>query len=202
MGNELDVYSEWENKDIIAKAPKVEEALYSYGRFRDVSTGEVLDFDSPTSHGDNLAPSNIKKLTDREGRIEGYETTVKTGEITTTLTNIIIAGIKGSGKTSFLERHSINKLSYTEVTSLKQENASLKTTIEKLRNQAHELQELLSEKYSAKKLLTLCISASIALGFNLVAWYDFGVYLIHPALTIIGLIGTVGFGILSFWRSK
>jgi hypothetical protein len=95
-----------------------------------------------------------------------------------------------------------SKLANASEDLLAKENIELKTIIENLGNQIHELQELLSEKYASKKLLMVCITASIALAFNLVTWSGFGIYFVHPILTIIGLIGTVGFGCLAFWRGK
>ncbi len=49
-------------------------------------------------------------------------------------------------------------------------------------------------------LIALWISATIALSFNLAAWYDVGVYVLHPSLTIVGLIGMLGFPILFYLR--
>ncbi len=52
------------------------------------------------------------------------------------------------------------------------------------------------------RLLMICITGTYALGFNLAAWYDYGVYVIHPSLTGILLTGTMGFGIMVYWEKR
>lgn len=74
--------------------------------------------------------------------------------------------------------------------------------LEEVSNENEKLKKLLSAKYSTKKLLIVCITASIALGFNLASWYNRDLFLVHPALAIPLLIGAIGFGILAYWRIK
>lgn len=65
-----------------------------------------------------------------------------------------------------------------------------------------ELREILSKRFPARRLFLITTTASIALIANLLAWFQYGTYIIHPALATIVLVGTLGFSGLAYWREK
>jgi hypothetical protein len=75
-----------------------------------------------------------------------------------------------------------------------------KLSIENLEKENRELRKLLDDKYSAKELLVIFCFISIALGLSLVGWFTLNIKLIHPAISIPILIGSIGFIILTIWR--
>ena len=74
--------------------------------------------------------------------------------------------------------------------------------MQKHENKYKEIQKLLSEKYTSKQLFTVSISAIAALGFNLITYFSYGIYLVHPTLTVPGLICAALVGYLAHVRSK
>lgn len=64
------------------------------------------------------------------------------------------------------------------------------------------LRNILSNKYSKKSLLSISASSSMAFLLSLVAWFDLGIHLMHPIISIMGLIGAISFFILSLWRKN
>ncbi len=53
-----------------------------------------------------------------------------------------------------------------------------------------------------QQLIAVWISIGIALAVNLACWYDTGMYVLHPYLTIICMIGVYGFAILVFFGKR
>jgi hypothetical protein len=73
---------------------------------------------------------------------------------------------------------------------------------EALAKENKELRNLLDAKYSAKNLLYISLSISIALSYSLYAWYFLSIPLIHPVISIPILVASLGFSLLAYWRLK
>lgn len=80
--------------------------------------------------------------------------------------------------------------------------AALRAELSRARSEAEAMRDLVSASYTARILFIG--SGTAALGFivSLVAWYEGGVLVIHPALAMLGLVVSCGFVVLAVWRSR
>jgi hypothetical protein len=74
--------------------------------------------------------------------------------------------------------------------------------ISKILQENEELKKILNEKYSVKTLFIFSALASVFLIFSILVWFLAHTPLIHPAISIPLLIGSISFTSLSFWRMK
>lgn len=96
-----------------------------------------------------------------------------------------------------------------QIAALSRHNADLAKTCEHmaceldaLAREAESMRNLLSDRFPARRIFFISSTLSVAFLFALLAHFSAHVFIMHPAVASLGLIGSVAFAGMSAWRIK